>query len=182
MVMQMNKKRCRTCKNWLHRTAKKGSNGAFIYVDSKQRLSRNNQCGDCTNKQARENWKNPNDKRKLGIKHYEAFTIDGYIMRKYRNMLSRVRGIQKLKAHLYANKQILTKDEFYKWAKNHEDFKTLWSCYIKNNRQRSLAPSIERIDPKKGYIVENMEWITHSENSKRGAISRHRQHRKDAKA
>lgn len=103
-------------------------------------------------------------------------------MRKYRNMLSRIKGIQKTKIHLYQDKQILSKNDFYVWAKSNSNFMKLWQNYMKFGRKMGLAPSIERINPKLGYVLENMEWITHSENSRRGAISRHHQHRKDAVA
>jgi hypothetical protein len=40
--------------------------------------------------------------------------------------------------------------------------------YEKSNFERKLAPSVDRIDPSKGYIINNIEFITMSENSSRG--------------
>lgn len=99
-------------------------------------------------------------------KKYEK-TIPGYLMRMYRNMQSRVEGIQWRKAHLYMGKELLPREDFYNWAKNNEDFKRLFATYEKSGYDRMLAPSVNRIDSSIGYTLSNMEIITHSENSRR---------------
>lgn len=40
----------------------------------------------------------------------------------------------------------------------------LWDEWVANGYQRSLAPSIDRIDPSKGYVDGNVRWITYSLN------------------
>lgn len=102
----------------------------------------------------------------LSTKKYEK-TKKGFLMRLYRNMLSRVRGVQKLKYHLYKDKDILNKDEFYKWSLNNDNFHKLFNNYELSNYDRKLAPSVDRINSKKGYVIENMEFVTMSENSSR---------------
>lgn len=103
-------------------------------------------------------------------KKYEK-TPNGFLMRMYRNMKSRITGVQAAKFHLYAGKELLDKDEFYEWAKNSPKFWKLYEAYKYDNYNRKLAPSVDRINSSLGYCVENMEWVTHSENSRRGAIS-----------
>lgn len=103
-------------------------------------------------------------------KRYEK-TPNGFLMRMYRNMTSRVKGIQKKKAHLYKGKEILPKDKFYKWAKSHKDFWKLFHSWVNSNYDRKLTPTVDRIDPLEGYFLDNMEWVTHSENSRRGSLS-----------
>lgn len=98
-------------------------------------------------------------------------TKKGKIMRIYRNMLSRVTGVQKQKFHLYQGKEILPKNEFYDWAISSNDFHSLFDAWVESGYERRLAPSVDRIDSSRGYEVGNMEWVTHSENSRRGAIS-----------
>lgn len=39
---------------------------------------------------------------------------------------------------------------------------------------RKLAPTVDRVNSTLGYEVWNMEWVTHSENSRRGAVSKRR--------
>ena len=104
-------------------------------------------------------------------KQYEK-TKHGKLMRSYRNMLSRVRGIQWRKAHLYEGKEILSKDEFYLWASNSAEFHVLYEEWVQSGYDRKLAPSVDRIDTSKGYTVDNMRWLTHSENSRNGSKSR----------
>jgi hypothetical protein len=106
----------------------------------------------------------------LAIKKYEK-TPNGFLMRMYRNMKSRITGVQAAKFHLYAGKSLLDKEEFYEWAKNSPKFWELYEAYKYDNYNRKLAPSVDRINSSLGYCVENMEWVTHSENSRRGAIS-----------
>ena len=101
-------------------------------------------------------------------------TINGFLMRLYRNMQSRVTGIQKLKQHLYKNLELLDRQEFYKWAKASKEFKKLYDNWVENNYDRKLTPSVDRVDSSIGYRLSNMKWVTHSENSRRGAVSRNR--------
>ncbi len=106
-------------------------------------------------------------------KRYEK-TPNGFLMRLYRNMYSRVTGIHKIKRHLYEGKYILPKEKFYRWAENHPRFLELFAIYVANNYDMKLAPSVDRINPDKGYHITNMEWVTHSENSRRSSVTRKR--------
>ena len=100
-------------------------------------------------------------------KKYEK-TPNGFLMRLYRNMKSRVHGIQKVKHHLYQGKELLNKQEFYSWAKDSKDFWKIYNAWVESDYDRKLTPSVDRKNTKIGYVTENMEWVTHSENSKRG--------------
>src|SRR5437868_1147795 len=50
--------------------------------------------------------------------HKYEKTPKGFLMRLYRNMQSRVTGVQKKKYHLYEGKELLPRAEFYDWALN----------------------------------------------------------------
>lgn len=104
--------------------------------------------------------------------HRYEKTPKGFLMRKYRNMQSRTCGIQWRKAHLYLGKELLSRDEFYKWALDSDDFNRLYLEWVESNYDRKLCPTVDRIDSECGYVLENMRWITHSENSRLGAISK----------
>lgn len=93
-------------------------------------------------------------------------------MRTYRNMLSRVTGIQLKKAHLYKGLSILPRQEFYVISLSDPDYLRLFIEWKDSGYDRQLTPSINRIDATLGYENFNVEWITHSENSRLGAISR----------
>lgn len=98
-------------------------------------------------------------------KKYEK-TKGGFLMRMYRNMKSRVNGIQSKKAHLYLGKELMDKYEFYELAKSSKEFDILFNNWELNNYNRKLTPSVDRINPEIGYIKSNIRFITHSENSK----------------
>jgi len=106
-------------------------------------------------------------------------TEKGFLVRVYRNMKSRVEGIQKLKYHLYQNLELLDKNIFYEYSLNNNDFINLYNNWIVNNYDRKLTPSIDRKDSNLGYILDNIRWITHSENSRLGALSNKRKYRNE---
>lgn len=98
-------------------------------------------------------------------------TKRGFLVRLYRNMQSRVEGIQKNKFHLYQGKTILMRWKFYNWALSSPKFNELFFIWENSGYDRRLTPSPDRINSSLGYEITNMEWVTHSENSKRGGIS-----------
>lgn len=100
-------------------------------------------------------------------------TKKGFLVRLYRNMKSRILGIQKKKAHLYKGKDILSKEDFYQWADSSKDFHSLFLTWEENSYHRKLTPTVDRIDSHGGYLVSNMRWLTHSENSRLGSLSSH---------
>jgi hypothetical protein len=108
-------------------------------------------------------------------RHTHAYekTVNGFLMRLYRNMESRVTGVQTKKAHLYKDLVILEREAFYEWAKDREEFHALFKIWEEESYEQRLTPSVDRVDSSKGYSLDNMEWVTQSENSRRGAVSRH---------
>ena len=65
-------------------------------------------------------------------KKYEK-TKNGFLMRLYRNMQSRIEGVQKEKFYLYEGKCLISRNDFYEWAKNNEQFHLLFENYELNN-------------------------------------------------
>lgn len=104
-------------------------------------------------------------------KKYER-TKGGKLMRTYRNMYTRVSGILKTKAHLYEGLGILSKEEFYDWSLSDEAFNALFDDWVSSGYDMKLSPSIDRKDASIGYEVGNIRWLTHSENSRLGALSK----------
>lgn len=107
----------------------------------------------------------------LDTKKYEK-TKKGFLMRLYRNMKSRVTGVQKLKKHLYEGKSLLSRDEFYEWSENNQTFHDLFKVWEDSGYERRLTPSVDRVNSALGYELNNMEWIPFHENCRRGLISK----------
>ncbi len=104
---------------------------------------------------------------------YERTNPRGFLMRVYRNMWARVMGMQPQKAHLYKGLAILPKQVFYAWALADEsEFWDLWHPWQAAGRPLISAPSIDRINSDEGYTLDNMRWLTHSENSALGNFQR----------
>jgi len=106
--------------------------------------------------------------------HRYEKTKSGFLMRLYRNMTSRVTGVQASKHHLYEGKPLIEKDLFYAWARSSGEFHRLFETWEKSGHDRKLCPSVDRVDSSQGYLLWNMEWVTHSENSRRGGCSQRR--------
>lgn len=104
-------------------------------------------------------------------KKYEK-TRNGFLMRTYRNMKSRVCGVTKNKNHLYLGLSLLDKNVFYEFSKSNLVFNQLYIEWVKSGYQRSLTPSVDRIDSSKGYDIDNIQWLTFAENSIKGLKSR----------
>lgn len=97
-------------------------------------------------------------------------TKNGFLVRCYRNMKSRIFGIQKSKSHLYIGKELLSKEDFYNWSLGSEKFHQLFNEWKNSGYQRKLTPSVDRVNSCSGYSLDNMEWVTFSENSRRGGL------------
>jgi len=82
-------------------------------------------------------------------------------------MQSRINGVQKLKWHLYAGLKLLPREKFYSWALKDPEFHQLFGVWETAGYPMKLTPSVDRVDAFYGYEIWNMEWVTHSENSRR---------------
>lgn len=103
----------------------------------------------------------------IHTKRYEK-TISGKLMRTYKNMFHRVTGVVERGSHRYEGLPILSKEDFYSWSKQDPGFLYLYETWVNSNYDRKLSPSVDRIDTGKGYVLGNIRWITHSENSRLG--------------
>ena len=118
-------------------------------------------CKECRNERTRIYRLHNNN---LWTRRYEK-TKKGFLVRLYRNMTSRVNGIQKKCIHLYQGLDILPKEQFYEFALNNSEFHRLFKEWEDALYQRRLCPSIDRIDAKLGYVLGNIQFLTMSENS-----------------
>jgi len=101
-------------------------------------------------------------------------TRSGFLVRLYRNMKSRVAGVNKNKAHLYKGKYLLGKEEFYAWSNSSIAFAALFNTWELSNYDRKLTPSVDRISSEGGYSLDNMEWVPFTENCRRGGHNRYK--------
>lgn len=87
--------------------------------------------------------------------------------KRYAHMLARQRGVASHQSKGALGKDICTKEEFIDWCKNFSNlnvFLTLYFEWAMNGFNRWDSPSIDRIDPKLGYTLDNLQWLAFSEN------------------
>lgn len=117
-----------------------------------------NKCKECTRKYIRER-----DTKQIDIKRYRT-NPDRYLKHKY-YMMKRI-CLGKSNHKSYNGMEILTYDEWMEWTKKTYDvFIELFRLWQDGGYNRRLAPSIDRIDNEKGYVVNNMQWLTNHENT-----------------
>lgn len=67
----------------------------------------------------------------------------------------------------YRKLPICSKDEFFQWAINCPKLVQLFEAWTKAGHPNRLIPSVDRIEPSKGYVISNLRWIALHENSRR---------------
>lgn len=101
-----------------------------------------------------------------------------YLHRKYLAIRRRCNGkwnyhteAQKRRIERYAEKGVhFTRGEWFEWCvKTYPTFISLYSEWQESGYELKLAPSIDRIDNTKGYYIDNIQWMTFSDNSRKGA-------------
>ena len=109
---------------------------------------------------------------KAEVKAYRAayrLTVEGRLRKTYEGMSRRVRGKAKGNEHIYGGLSICSRKEFMQWASNDTNFLRLFNAWLESGCEYSISPSIDRIDNERGYDLDNIQWLTVSENSvKRG--------------
>lgn len=61
-------------------------------------------------------------------------------------------------------KENFTNVEFLEWIMNHDDYRRLYTEYINNDRDRNIAPSVDRLDDYKSYSFDNIRLTTWKNN------------------
>lgn len=125
-----------------------------------------NKCKECNKKDVRANYSvNKEAKREYDRKRHR-FSISRIIDHRYNGLKLRSegRGCRKYKV---SGKPYATKEEFLEWfnvPQNHRKFMSIYKKWVKSGFENRLSPSIDRIDPDRGYTVDNMQWLTKSDN------------------
>lgn len=91
-------------------------------------------------------------------------TKRGFLVNKYAGMKYRVNSDKK---KYYFNLPIASKEAFYAWSFNSKTFHELWDLWVESGYDRRFTPSVDRIVPCAGYVINNMEWVSFSKNCSR---------------
>lgn len=89
---------------------------------------------------------------------------------RYTNMGLRVNGKTRREYRVQGT-DMLSSKEFMKWCRSLENMKNFYKLWVKwelSGFPRGLTPSIDRIDNLRGYTVDNIQWLTVTQNNKKG--------------
>ncbi|RXT17764.1 hypothetical protein BVJ53_14175 [Lacticaseibacillus chiayiensis] len=61
-----------------------------------------------------------------------------------------------------------TLGDFQTWAMNNSEFLRLFNLWVADDYSKKSKPSVDRINPYKGYEFSNMQWLSWNENYLKG--------------
>lgn len=106
------------------------------------------------------------------IKRKSERTIKGFLLGRYRAMKRRVSGKSPKHVPYYKGKELLKKKDFLNVNMGNLQFLKLYKNWVAHSYDQKLSPSVNRIDSSKGYTLDNMEWVTMSQNSALASVVR----------
>ena len=62
----------------------------------------------------------------------------------------------------------LTRTDFIEFANSDSDLKQLFADWVDSNFLRGVTPTVDRIIPERGYVLDNMQFLTLSKNVSKG--------------
>lgn len=98
--------------------------------------------------------------------HVDKVTIESFLSKSYSAMKNRTKGKSTNRPDLYKGKPIVSREVFYTWARHHPEFLRLYKMWINCDFDQRFTPSVNRLTSKRGYTLDNMEWVTNSQNCK----------------
>jgi hypothetical protein len=101
------------------------------------------------------------------LRKYKRQTKPSYYLGTcYSEISRRVKTYDPLRPNYYGLEKC-TKEEFIYRFINDISFLKLFSSWKKHNYERKFAPSIDRINNKLGYTLDNLQFISQSQNSRK---------------
>lgn len=93
--------------------------------------------------------------------------------KRYAHMVARHDG--RSTNHSNSNgKGICTREEFFEWCKHFDNLNVFLALYFDwagEGFPLHLSPSVDRINPDLGYVVENLQWLSFEENCRKNNIN-----------
>jgi len=125
-------------------------------------------CKKCVSRMSKKYYSYDRKKSYIGNRKYHDLrktNIHVFIKLKYRSMKNRVNHKNKKRFGSYNNIPICSRDEFIKFASNSNPLKTLYKEWQDSGYKLQLTPSVDRIVNEKGYVINNIQFLTFKENT-----------------
>ena len=128
---------------------------------------RQGDCKNCYKTRVKRNRKQKLEYYRQYDKYRQRYSINRIYGHRYSMMKMSVQGRNAHKRSV-EGKELCSRKEYNDWCKkNEKDFLILYKRWKRGGFERKLAPSIDRINNDKGYTIDNIQWLTQSENSKK---------------
>lgn len=128
-----------------------------------------NKCKECNKTDVRANYTKRLDQYRAYDKLRQRRSKRRIFAHRYSQLKQRVEG-RAVRPYPVEGREILSYGDYCVWVTNNMDvFDDLYATWEQSGFSRKLTPSIDRINNDKGYTMDNMQWITVSDNSKKGA-------------
>ena len=98
---------------------------------------------------------------KIKRKYHPEF----YLRTRYTEIVQRCTNPNNKRADIYNGKKVCSREEFLNNFLNCPIFLALFENWKNNDFSVKFSPSVDRIDVKKDYTLDNIQMITHSENA-----------------
>lgn len=99
-------------------------------------------------------------------RHQRRYNFIRIWQKRYAHMKARADGRSTNKSGA-AGHELMSQDEFFAWCMDKENLDTFLALYydwMQADFALWCSPSIDRIDPKLGYIAINIQWLSFSDN------------------
>ncbi len=98
-------------------------------------------------------------------------SFEGFLRKRYWNMKRRVKGTAGPRPKgSYLGVPLMEMEDFLEWGRAHPEYARLYYSWVESGRARSLTPTVDRIKRELGYVLGNIQWLTMSDNTRKGAL------------
>lgn len=127
-----------------------------------------NKCKECNKHDVRKNYADKIVSKKIYDKHRQRYSIHRILNHRYNAL--KYRSTTKVYGRPYKvyGKDFLTVEAWNIWCYKDEvmkKFMDLYNNWVQNDFDNKLTPSVDRINNNIGYVAENLQWLTKSDNS-----------------
>lgn len=119
-----------------------------------------NKCKECTKKDVSDRLIKEKEKiREYDLKRYRT-NHERLKKHKYLGIKTRCEGRHRNRKYIVQGMPYLSWEEYEEWwSENESVYLKCHEAWEKSGYKNRLAPSIDRINSKKGYVPENMQWL-----------------------